>query len=147
MNNYSEASKKNKSKLKQIDVASYLQRLKLAAQPADLSFLKKLHKAHLLHVPFENLDIHYGRKITLDADHIFNKIVLELRGGICYELNILFFHLLTQLGYSCHLLSAQVFKNNTWSPDFDHAMILVTIGDEQWLVDAGFGQHFVEPKN
>jgi N-hydroxyarylamine O-acetyltransferase len=135
-----------KSKLKSIDVGAYLALLKLVQLPADLAFLKKIHKAHLIAVPFENLDIHYSRKISLDADFIFQKIVNEQRGGFCYELNLLLFHLLTQLGYDCHLVSAQVFNENKWSPDFEHMMIIVTILDDQWLVDVGFGKHFIEPK-
>jgi hypothetical protein len=50
----------------------------------DIPSLRALQYAHMLSIPFENLDIHLGRKIVLDEALLFNKI----RGGICYELNI-----------------------------------------------------------
>lgn len=145
MSNTSKSSE-TKSKLKQVDLVAYLERLELIQQPVDLSFLKKIHKAHLLNLPFENLDIHYGRKISLDTDFLFQKIIIEQRGGLCYELNILLYHFLSQLGYDCFLVAAQVYKIGKWSPEFDHAMIVVSIGEDHWLVDVGFGKHFVEPK-
>lgn len=144
--NYTSDPFSNNSKIKQIDVSAYLERLRLIEQTPDLGFLKKIHKAHLVQIPFENLDIHYGRKVSLDADFLFQKIIKDQRGGICYELNLMLYHLLVQLGYDCHLVSARVYKNKKWTSDFDHAMIVVQIGENQWLVDVGFGKHFVDPK-
>ena len=43
--------------------------------------LRALHQAHLLAVPFENLDIHLGRPIVLDEAAFFRKIVERQRGG------------------------------------------------------------------
>src|SRR5258708_34291024 len=54
----------------------------------DIPSLRALQYAHMLSIPFENLDIHLGRKIVLDEALLFNKIVERRRGGICYELNI-----------------------------------------------------------
>ena len=143
---YSKETAPTKQNIKQLDLAAYLQRLEIVAQPVDFTFLKKIHKAHLIHIPFENLDIHYGHKISLDVDALFQKIINEQRGGICYELNILIYHLLLQLGYDCFLASAQVYKKDQWSPDFDHVIVMVRFGEEHWLVDVGFGNHIIEPK-
>lgn len=33
-----------------------------------ISILNELQKHHLLRIPFENLDIHYGKKIELDQE-------------------------------------------------------------------------------
>ena len=53
-----------------MDVASYLERIGIAAaQAPDLEFLSKLQHQHLLHVPFENLDIdREGHEIVLDDE-------------------------------------------------------------------------------
>ena len=50
-----------------MNAAAYLERIRYAgpAEP-DLETLRALHYTHLLAVPFENLDIHLGRPITLD---------------------------------------------------------------------------------
>ena len=53
----------------------------------DLETLTMLHRQHLLAIPYENLDIHLGRTLTLDLAQIFDKIVHDRRGGWCYEMN------------------------------------------------------------
>lgn len=52
---------------------------------SDRPTLIALHRAHLLAIPYENLDIHLGRPLTLDEDRIFAKLVEARRGGWCYE--------------------------------------------------------------
>ena len=84
-----------------------------------LETLRALHKAHMLAVPFENLDIHLGRPIVLDEDRLYRKIVGERRGGFCYELNGLFAALLRELGYEVTLLSARVScEQGGFGPEF-----------------------------
>jgi N-hydroxyarylamine O-acetyltransferase len=73
-----------------------------------LQVLQDVHEAHMLAVPFENLSIHYGERIYLDEEWIYDKIVRRHRGGFCYELNGLFARLLRRLGFAVTLLSAEV---------------------------------------
>src|SRR5262249_26469036 len=81
--------------------------------------LAQIHLAHLLTVPFENLDIHLGRPILLDLDRIFDKIVRRRRGGFCYELNGLFGWLLGALGFDVTMVSARVAnERGEFSPEF-----------------------------
>lgn len=139
--------KGNQLKLPKINVDKYLLRLKCNRERTpSLNYLKALHKAHLFQIPFENLDIHMGNEITLDAHKIYNKAVLQNRGGFCYELNGLFFHLLSQLGFSCHLISVRTYADREPGPEFDHIAILVYLGDQTYLADVGFGDLFLEPK-
>ena len=108
--------------------------------------LRGLHKKHLLSVPFENLDIHLGRRIILNEDAFYEKIIKHQRGGYCYELNGSFASLLTRLGFRVRMLSAKVAsKNGGFTPEFDHMALLVSLKD-RWLVDVGFGDSFTEPK-
>ena len=110
--------------------------------------LYDLHLAHMLAIPFENLDIGLGRIIRLDEQAIWDKIIVNKRGGFCYELNGLFAWLLKQIGYEVTYLNARVFnrKGNLGS-DFDHLTLLVHIPDqpEQCLADVGFGDSFTQP--
>jgi N-hydroxyarylamine O-acetyltransferase len=108
--------------------------------------LARLHKNHLLSIPFENLDIHQGRRIILSEDAFYEKIILHNRGGFCYELNGSFALLLRKLGFKVRMLSARVAsKTGGFSPEFDHMSLLVTLKD-RWLADVGFGDSFIEPK-
>ncbi len=130
------------------DSQSYLQRIGIGPQdqtPA-VELLKTLQRRHLLSVPFENLDIHWKRPIVLDVEKFYQKVVNERRGGFCYELNGLFHELLRGLGFKTRLVSARVFSTESGlGPEFDHAAIIVTIGDTEYLADVGFGDFTTEP--
>jgi N-hydroxyarylamine O-acetyltransferase len=109
-----------------------------------LETLRALQKAFLLHVPFENLDIHLGREIRLSSKHIYEKIVLKRRGGFCYECNMLFFDLLDALGFRVEYLPARMVKRAAVGPEFDHMVLLVAL-EHKYLVDVGNGQSCREP--
>lgn len=129
-----------------MEVIKYLQRIGFKGKPMpEAETLIELHRAHLFTVPFENLDIHLGKEIILDAEKFYEKIVLSNRGGFCYELNGLFFTLLKRLGYDAKMISARVANSKGgFGKDFDHMAIIVKLDDE-WLVDVGFGDSFILP--
>jgi N-hydroxyarylamine O-acetyltransferase len=129
-----------------MDIKAYLERIDYTG-PSVVSaeVLKLLQVAHLRTVPFENLSIHCGEPILLNDEALFEKIVRRRRGGFCYELNGLFAALLRGLGFEVTLLSAQVANGEgVFGPDFDHMTLLVKLS-ENWLVDVGFGDSFLEP--
>lgn len=135
------------SKLPYLDIDRYLQRIDVAGQQQpSLAFLKTLHRQHLLHIPFENLDIHWGREILLDYEKLFHKVVDEKRGGFCHELNGLFFVLLTQLGFQCYLAAARMPQpGGELSPNFEHMCVLAQVENELYLCDVGFGKGPIYP--
>ena len=123
-------------------------RIGYAGEPdPTLNTLCGLQEAHLLTVPFENLDISAGRKISLEPNSLFQKIVLENRGGFCYELNGLFHVLLKEIGYDVMLLMGRVYDRNheAYGRDFDHMLILAEVEREGWIVDVGFGDFSLHP--
>ncbi len=125
-----------------MDTGAYLARIGLSRPPKTLA---ELQVAHLLTVPFENLDIVAGVPISLEPDAIFDKVVRRRRGGFCYELNGLLAWLLEALGYSVTMLSARVIDGEgAEGPEYDHLVLRVDL-DEPWLVDVGFGDTFREP--
>ena len=129
-----------------MDVGRYLERIGYAGPPRPgADTLRALQRAHLLTVPFENLSIHAGEPIVLDAAALFDKVVGRRRGGFCYELNGLFAWLLRELGFDVDLLSAGVLgAGGEFGPPFDHMALAVTL-EERWLADVGFGDSFVDP--
>jgi len=128
-----------------LDVGAYLDRIEYTG-PLDptLATLRSLRIAHLYTVPFENLDIHLGRALSLYPPALFDKIVAHHRGGFCYELNGLFAWLLAELGFRVTMLSAEVAGTRGFSPAFDHLALRVDL-EEPWLVDVGFGDGFRYP--
>ena len=113
----------------------------------NIESLRLLQRSHLLSVPFENLDIHWSRPITLDRERFYAKIVSSRRGGFCYELNGLFDTLLQEIGFKTRLVSARVYSGEErgHGPEFDHAAIIVTIDGKDFLADVGFGSFSAEP--
>ncbi len=130
-----------------INTNAYLARIGI--EPEDLEVneetLRILQRKHLLSVPFENLDIHWKRPIVLNVDKFYAKVVEEKRGGFCYELNGLFNELLLSLDFTTRLISGRVFNGSEHGPEFDHAAIIVTIGEDEYLADVGFGDFTTEP--
>src|SRR5215216_6410072 len=110
-----------------MDIPAYLDRINYhGAIDPTAAALRELHRAHLLAVPFENLDIHLGRPIVLEQQALFAKIVTRRRGGFCYELNGLFALLLRDLGFDVTLLAAGVARaDGSFGPEFDHLTLLV----------------------
>jgi N-hydroxyarylamine O-acetyltransferase len=129
-----------------LDIQAYLERIGYRGPlEASLETLRGLHLAHLYTVPFENLDIHRGREISLDTGAVFDKVVTRRRGGFCYELNGLFSALLRELGFRVTMLSACVAREaGDFSPEFDHLCLRVDL-HEPWLADVGFGDGFQLP--
>ncbi len=127
----------------------YLDRIGLAGKDlgVDLSCINILQNRHLLHIPFENLDIHWGKDITLALHRFYKKIVKEKRGGFCYELNSNFNELLKAIGFNTKIISARVANGEGgFGAEFDHLAILVKLeGKEEYLVDVGFGDFIAEP--
>ncbi len=117
-----------------VNVDVYLERIGATRSTG----LRDLHRLHQTAVPFENLSIHLGERISLADSDLYDKIVTRRRGGFCYELNGLFAQLLSALGHDVARLGARVGDG----PPFDHMALLV---DGVWLVDVGFGAHSTYP--
>lgn len=129
-----------------MDVPAYLRRIEYRGAPQpSLSSLRALHRQHLFTVPFENFDIQLGTPIRLETQLFYDKIVTRCRGGFCYELNGLFYELLTAIGFQVQMLSARVRRDDGgFGPEFDHMLLKVQL-EQPWLVDVGFGDSFVDP--
>ena len=123
------------------DIGAYLDRIGLDVPPQpDLSALAVLQASHLMHVPFEGLDVRLGIPLSLDTDALFDKIIRRRRGGYCFELNGLFLELLRGLGFVARPVLARVwYRNPPQIPPLTHTLNLVSLEGEAYLVDVGFG--------
>ncbi|XP_063062784.1 arylamine N-acetyltransferase, pineal gland isozyme NAT-10-like [Engraulis encrasicolus] len=131
-----------------MEVQRYLNRIGYSGSALPtLETLQQVHRCHMLNVPFENLTTHSGGKTQLDIPWLYDKIVVQRRGGVCYEINGLFSWLLAQLGYQTTILAAQVRSRftNAYGPPFDHFITMVTLDGHRWLCDVGFGACFEMP--
>ncbi|MDH5641871.1 MAG: arylamine N-acetyltransferase [Nitrospira sp.] len=130
-----------------LDIPAYLDRIRVTQAPSvTIEFLRTLHRQHVFHVPFENLDIHLGRTISLAPADLFEKIVRKRRGGYCFELNGLFQLLLQALGFQIYSTAARVLFGTETIPPRSHQLLIVTLDEADWVVDVGFGAFgLIEP--
>jgi N-hydroxyarylamine O-acetyltransferase len=125
---------------------NYLSRIDYRQKPQNnLQTLHQLHKKHVFAIPFEDLDIHLKKPLKIDVNSLYKKIIIEKRGGFCYELNFLFYNLLKEIGFDCQIVSSRMYdKRENLGSQFDHLSIIVKL-EEDWLVDVGYGNLFAEP--
>jgi N-hydroxyarylamine O-acetyltransferase len=129
-----------------MDVQRYLTRISFEGPLSpDLATLKKLHRQHLLHIPFEDLDIYFKRRFGLKPGNIYDKVVNGNRGGFCYEINSLFNELLKSIGFKTKIVSGKVIRETGEpGPEYDHLALIIEL-DKNYIADVGFGDLFIEP--
>ncbi len=107
---------------------------------ADLAGLEKLMELHLQNVPFENLEVYEeGRVPSLEVADLYRKIVLQKRGGYCFELNKLFYELLKSVGFQAYPLGVRILWNREKVTPMTHRATLVTLEDGIYYCDIGYG--------
>jgi len=124
------------------DLAAYFERIAYGGPTApSLANLDALILAHVIAVPFENLDILLGRRVVLEPTGIERKLIAERRGGYCFEQNTYLLHVLRALGYTVVPLSGRVRFNRPReeTPPRTHVFLRVELPDGSWLVDVGMG--------
>lgn len=123
-----------------LDLDAYLARIGFTgSREPTLATLTRLQFAHGTSIPFENLDIHLGRPISIDVASIQAKLVQARRGGYCFEHNTLLSAALRRLGFSVTTLAARVRLGASRVLPHTHMTLAVDAEDRRWLVDAGFG--------
>lgn len=132
---------------------SYLKRIGYQGpQTPTLEVLRNVHRQHVLSIAYENLDVVLQRPVDRSIDHIHNKLVIEKRGGWCYEMNGLLGWALTQLGFNVTQLSGGVMRKEHGDAAYGNHLLLRIDFDanaertnQTWLADVGLGDGLLEP--
>ena len=120
------------------DLDAYLTRVGLDAGDPQLA---DLHRAHVTSIPFESLDPHCGRPVSLEEDKLAEKLIANGRGGYCFEQNLLLKSALEALGAEVELYLARVLvaaDPNAPRPR-SHLLLRVDWQGKRWHADVGFG--------
>jgi N-hydroxyarylamine O-acetyltransferase len=119
------------------DLDAYLSRIGLS----DTTTLAAVHRAHLMSIPFENLDSSSGLVVSLDVSDLEEKLVTRRRGGYCFEHNLLFKAALESLGLApVDMFLARVRHGRSDGPTAqNHLLLGVHDSGQRWLADVGFG--------
>lgn len=125
-------------------VDEYLERIGVdRPQRLDLETLASLQHAHLVAVPFENIDVYDRVPVGVGQERVLAKILDRRRGGWCFEANGGFAWLLERLGFAVRRVGAAVLLDGP-NTLVDHLTVEVQL-DRPYLVDAGFGDSFIRP--
>ncbi|MBO0833834.1 MAG: arylamine N-acetyltransferase [Actinobacteria bacterium] len=123
-----------------LDFDAYLSRIGLAA--ADNPSWHAIHRAHATTIPFENLDSHRGIPVSLEQADLERKLVVNRRGGYCFEHNLLLASALEHMGLEVEPMLARVVVGGAAreTRPTGHLALRVTDADGcQWHADVGFG--------
>lgn len=93
-------------------------------------------------IPFENLCVVGNRTKEITKENLANKIIKHHEGGLCYELNALFYLFLVENGFQAALVRGVTFDQvgQRWSTTGKtHVTNLITHDGQPYLVDTGFG--------
>lgn len=106
-----------------------------------LDTLKTLHRKHTENIPFENLNPYLGMEVKLDLKSLEQKMILNDRGGYCFEQNLLFREVLRSIGFNAQGLAARIRWNR---PEEEisargHMLLLIEIDAQKYITDVGFG--------
>ncbi|MBM6506179.1 MULTISPECIES: arylamine N-acetyltransferase [Staphylococcus] len=97
-------------------------------------------KQYMLTVPFENIDVQNGVKISVEVEDIYNKVVNHQRGGFCYEMNNFFKAYLEHKGFTVNMFSATIHTpGGGRSLKGSHMSLIVPIDGVDYVSDVGFG--------
>ena len=123
-----------------LNMEAYFKRIDYTgdAKPT-IANLKMLQKAHLTHVPYENLDLIYHRAGSLEPETVYQKVVEDHRGGYCFELNGLFAELLRQMGYEVTEYFGRWLLGEKPFPARRHRILDVTAEGKRFISDVGVG--------
>src|SRR5579871_1970058 len=128
------------------DLAAYRRRIGDSGPIApDAATLRRLHRNHLLAVPFENLDVVRGIPVSLDPLAVYEKIVERRRGGWCFEMNNVFAQALRAVGFDVAHLGASVGEDAEREGLFNHLTLLARCDEGEFFADVGFATGPLEP--
>lgn len=135
------------------DVAAYLRRLDLEAEPPSVEGLRRLHRAQVENVPYETVWLHLGEPWTVDATESMRRVAHRGRGGYCFHVNGAFSELLRAVGYDVTRHVGGVHGPDGPSEDAMANHLVLTVAglpsddnpDGEWYVDVGLGDALHEP--
>ncbi|CAM3997314.1 N-hydroxyarylamine O-acetyltransferase [Vibrio aerogenes CECT 7868] len=120
-------------------LANYLNKIGIENHiEPDLHTLKQIHQRQHCRIPFENFDVLNGTTPCLSEEALYQKLVINERGGYCFELNGLLSCVLKFTGFDVRPLLGRIHLEEKPSGR-GHFINLVTLGETSWIVDAGFG--------
>lgn len=94
-----------------MDIQKFEEYLKIDSKnynQINLETLNHYITRYMYTVPFENISVQNQQPISVNIDDLYEKIVINHRGGFCYEMNTIFQFYLEQKGFNITCASATI---------------------------------------
>lgn len=133
---------------------AYLARLGLGSPvPVDLDGLRRLHRAHVARIAYDNVSIMLGRPDPAEPEAAAERAAAGRRVGYCFQQNAALEWLLRAHGFSVSRRHGHVWgrPGEEYDTTLNHLVLVVSgLPDADnpgghWWVDAGLGEGFAEP--
>lgn len=120
---------------------AYLSKLGFSEAPEPTKEnLDRLIYAHQTNIPFSTVELHKSQTTPdLSLGSIYNKVIVQGKGGYCFELNKLFQALLESLGYKTRPVLCRAVRGRESKMPINHRGMIVAIDELEFSVDVGFG--------
>lgn len=103
----------------------------------DAALLQKLTFHNIISIPYENTQFLTKKYIPCDTDSLFQRIVIEKKGGICHDVNGLFGWFLSELGYKVVYVGTISYLNRI-KTHVHKTLIVTDMNGDEWLTEAAY---------
>jgi N-hydroxyarylamine O-acetyltransferase len=124
------------------DLNGYFSRIAYTGSPEPtLETFRQIHRQHAQSIPFENLNPFLRIPVDLNIHALYEKLVLNKRGGYCFEHNLLLMEALRAIGFTVRGLAARVLWNTPEGvvTPRGHMLMLIYLEEKYFVADVGFG--------
>lgn len=107
----------------------------------DAALLQKLTYHNNISIPYENTQFLTKKIIPCETDALFQRIVVEKKGGICHDINGLFGWFLKELGYKVVYVGTTSFMDKI-KTHIHRTLVVTDIDGNEWLAEAAYAGMF-----
>lgn len=119
-------------------INNYLKALNIT-QLNTLEDITKLIQAHTITFAFSSMKVLLADKISLNLESIYDSLVVNRRGGYCFEHNKLMYEALKESGFDVKFYLARVVNNQEGDEPQTHRFTLLTYEGKDYIIDVGIG--------
>ncbi|QGM80117.1 arylamine N-acetyltransferase family protein [Otariodibacter oris] len=120
-------------------IQHYLADLNITKNITTLEDISDLALAHLKRYFFGNPKVLLAEDVPIDLESAYNNIVVNKRGGYCFEHNKLMYEVLKHFGFKVTQHLARILNNDIPKIPMTHRVTILHYQGEKYLVDVGVG--------
>ncbi len=120
-------------------IQKYVSSLNAKDYLCDFEDVETLIEEHLAQLQFSSVRVLLQEEVSLDLGDIVRNLVIDKRGGYCFEHNKLVYETLKHMGFLVQAVGARVVNNENVEVPKTHRVTVWTYKSVRYLIDVGFG--------